>query len=222
MPRRWDPLWHWRIRPVRVLLVVAGILLAAILAMPTLLNAYGRWLIRTDPPGKADVAIVLGGGEGERLGAAVRIWREGRVPALLIIDPGIPLLPVYTGEDSLTMGEVKRRIALRRGVPEDRVWILRGPTSTYEEAIESRPFLERRGIRSAIIVTSPFHSRRARATFRRYFRDSSIRTQMETLPLEISQDRPDRWWTREHDQMAVFTETVKILFYWNRYGIRPV
>lgn len=201
-------------------MVVVG--LAIYLAAPAILDAYGRWLIRTDPPSRADVAIVLGGGEGERLGAAVRIWREGRVGGLLIVDPGIPLLPVYTGEDSLTMGEVKRRIAIRRGVPEERVLMLRGPMSTYDEAVASRPLLEARGVRRAIVVTSPFHSRRAGATFRRVFRGSSVAVSLETMPLSVSQDRPARWWTREHDQMAVFTETVKILFYWNRYGIPPV
>jgi uncharacterized SAM-binding protein YcdF (DUF218 family) len=222
VPFPWDPVWRCTIRPVRVLIVAAAVIIATVLALPVLLNAYGRWLIRVDPPGRADVAVVLGGGEGERLGAALRIWREGRVPALLVIDPGIPLLPVYTGEDSLTMGEVKRRIAIRRGVPEDRVWILKGATSTYEEATSVRPFLEARGITSAIIVTSPFHSRRARATFERLFRGSPVRIRLETLPLPMSQDRPAGWWTREHDQMAVFTETVKILYYWNRYGVRPV
>jgi uncharacterized SAM-binding protein YcdF (DUF218 family) len=222
MPARWDPIWHWRIRPVRVLFILLVLGSVAYFLMPVLLDAYARWLIRTDSPVHADIAIVLGGGEGERLGAAVRVWREGRVPALLIIDPGIPLLPVYAGEDSLTMGEVKRRIAVRRGMPEETVMVLKGPTSTYEEAVASRPYLEARQIKSAIVVTSPFHSRRARATFRHLFRGSPVRITLETLPLSVSQDRPSRWWVREHDQMAVFTETVKILFYWNRYGISPV
>jgi uncharacterized SAM-binding protein YcdF (DUF218 family) len=205
-----------------VLLVVAVVGLVLCLAMPAMLDAYARWLICTDPPGRADVAIVLGGGEGERLGAAIRIWREGRVRALLIVDPGIPFLPVYSGEDSLTMGEVKRRIAIRRGVSEEQVMILKGPMSTYDEAVASRPLLEARGARRAIIVTSPFHSRRAGATFRRVFRGSPVEISVEAMPLSISQDRPECWWTREHDQMAVFTETVKIFFYWNRYGIPPV
>ena len=222
MGSRWDPAWQWRVRPVRVLLAAAALVLLVWLSMPALLGAYGRWLIHTDPPCRADVAIVLGGGEGERLGAAVRVWREGRVPAILIVDPGIPLLPVYAGEDSLTMGEAKRRIALRRGMPAENVMVLKGPTSTYEEAQASRKYLEARGIRSAIVVTSPFHSRRAGATFRRLYRGSPVRITVETLPLTISQDRPDHWWTREHDQMAVFTETVKMLFYWSRYGISPL
>ena len=219
---RWDPIWRVRIRPVRVLAVLLLIVLILIVAMSSLLTAYGRWLIRTDPPAQADVAVILGGGEGERLGAALRIWREGRVPALLITGPATPLLKVYTGEDSLTQGEVKRRIAVRKGVPESNAWLLLGPTSTYEEAVAVRAELERRGSRRAIIVTSPLHSRRAGKTFRHVFRGCPIHLTLETLPPDLSQDQPQGWWTREHETMAVFTETLKILFYWNRYGIPPV
>jgi len=219
---RWDPIWHMRVRPVRVLAVLLLIVLIVILAMSPLLTAYGRWFIRTDPPTQADVAVVLGGGEGERLGAALQIWREGRVTALLITGPATPLLKVYTGTDSLTLGEVKRRIAVRKGVPESKAWLLPGPTSTYEEAVAVRAELERRGAERAIIVTSPLHSRRAGKTFRHVFRGCPIQLSVETLPLEMSQDQPQRWWTREQETTAIFTETVKILYYWNRYRISPV
>jgi len=219
--RAWDPTWRWNVRPVRVLGLLAALAIILVLATPAALTQYARWLISTDRPQKADVAIVLGGGEGERLGLALRIWREGRVPAILILDSGKPLLPVYTGEDSITQGGVKRRIAVRRGVPDDRVWLLEGVWSTHDEAVRSRRFLEERGAGSAIVVTSPFHSRRARSTFRKIYRDSPIRIAVETLPIGESQDDPVRWWTRERDQISVFTETAKILFYWNRFGVPP-
>jgi uncharacterized SAM-binding protein YcdF (DUF218 family) len=202
--------------------VIIALLVVILLAAPSILDGYARWLIEVDPPVDADVAVVLGGGEGERLGAALRIWHQGRTPALLITGPAKPLLRVYTGEDSLTQGEAKRRIAVRKGVPESQVWLALGPTSTYEEAIEVRGVLEERGVKSAIAVTSPFHSRRARRTFLRIFEGSPIRLTLETLPLELSQDQPDLWWTREHEMMTVFTETVKLFFYWNRYGVSPV
>lgn len=219
---RWDPLWNLRLRPVRILAVIILLGLVAILAAPSILTGYARWLIETDPPEDADVAVVLGGGEGERLGAALRIWKEGRVPAILITGPAKPLLRVYTGEDSLTQGEAKRRIAIKKGVPESQVWLALGPTSTHEEAITVRRVLEEREAKSAIVVTSPFHSRRARRTFLKVFDGSPIGLALETLPLELSQDQPDRWWTREHEMMTVFTETVKLFFYWNRYGVSPV
>jgi uncharacterized SAM-binding protein YcdF (DUF218 family) len=192
-----------------------------VLSLRLVVARWGWWLIETDPPVQAEVAVVLGGGEGERLGAAVAIWREGRVGAILITGPDKALLPVYTGEDSLTQGEVKRRIAVKRGVPDERAWLALGPTSTYEEAVRVRAELEGRAIRRAIVVTSPFHSRRARRTFLRVFDGSGIALSTETLPLEKSEDDPHGWWTREHDLMSVVNETVKVLFYWRRHGVRP-
>jgi uncharacterized SAM-binding protein YcdF (DUF218 family) len=218
---RWDPIWLLKIRPVRVLAVLLLLAASAALLVPSILTAHARWLIEVDPPVHAEIAVVLGGGEGERLGAALRIWKEGRVPAILITGPATPLLRVYTGEDSLTQGEAKRRIAVRKGVPDSSVYLALGPTSTYEEAVTVRGFLEERKIRRAIVVTSPFHSRRARRTFLHIFRDSPVEITLETLPLDLSYHRPEQWWTREHDMMTVFTETLKTLFYWNRYSVRP-
>lgn len=216
-----DPIWTLRVRPARVLIGVLLVIAALLLIARELRDRWGSWLIETDPPAQGEVAIVLAGGEGERLGAAVQIWRARRVSALLITGPDVPLLPVYTGEDSLTMGEVKRRIAVRRGVPDSSVWVSLGPTSTLEEAIRAREVLEERRVRRAVVVTSPFHSRRARRTFLMAFRGSGIDLSTETLPVGKSQDNPRRWWTREHDLLAVFTETVKLLHYWRRYGVRP-
>jgi len=219
---RWDPVWRPRIRPVRVAAVLVAIAVLFVVITPAILTSCGRWLIVRDAPVRAEVAIVLGGGEGERLGAALRIWKQGRIGAIMITGPDAPLLPVYTGEDSLTMGEVKRRIAVRRGVPEQDTWLVLGESSTYEEAVAARRVLVERDVKSAIIVTSPFHSRRAFATFRDVFRGTGIRLSIETLPLDLSEDRVERWWRREHELMSVFTESVKILFYWKHYGIAPL
>lgn len=216
-----DPIWRPSIRPVRVLAALAVLAVLLAVLAPSLLTAYARWLMVSDPPRKADVAIVLAGGEGERLLAAMRIYREGRAGALLIVGPDTPLLPVYTGEDSLTQGEVKRRIAIRKGIPAENVWLSLGATSTYEEALDARAELGRRGARSAIVVTSPIHSRRSRTTFRKVFEGSEITISLETLPRDISTEKPERWWTRERELMAVFTETVKGVFYWRKYGVPP-
>ncbi|MBD3161409.1 MAG: hypothetical protein GF346_04285, partial [Candidatus Eisenbacteria bacterium] len=108
---RWfDPAYPCTFRPARLFLVLLAAGVLVLLFLPGILTAYAGWLIEVDPPREADVAVVLGGGVGERLGAAVEIWREGRVPAILVTGPDEPLLPVYTGEDSLTQGEVKRRL----------------------------------------------------------------------------------------------------------------
>lgn len=219
--RSWDPLWRLPIRPARIVLAIAVLLVSAVLLAPRILEGYGRWLIRPDPPGRADVAVILGGGEGERLGAAIWIWRDGRVRELLISDAGLPVMPADSGRGFLTGGETKRRSAIYYGVPASAIRMIEGAKSTHDEALLVRSYLESRGTRSAIVVTSPFHSRRARATFRQAFRGSPVHVAVEIPPDSLSDHRVARWWTREHETMAVFTETVKILFYWRRYGIPP-
>lgn len=224
MPRgsrlhRLDPMWTVRVRPVRVLVVTAGIVAIFALTSPYWLTRWGAWTVRADTTDHADIAVLLAGGEGERLGIGMRLWREGRVDAILILDPGTRILPVYTAGESLSMADVKQRIAVRKGIPADRIVTAVGSTSTYEEAVLVKPLLLQRGVRSAVIVTSPYHSRRARATFLRVFRDTPIRITLETLPAEARKEWVDRWWTREGGLVGVFQETLKSLFYWRRFGI---
>lgn len=49
-------------------------------------------------------------------------------------------------------------------------------TNTYENFVRSRPLWQRHHCRSAIIITSPFHARRANYFARRYFSDYGIST----------------------------------------------
>jgi len=192
-----------------------------LLAAPPLLERWARWLVIEDPVPPSDVVVALGGGDGERLHAAIGLYRTGMARSLLIVGSNIPLLKVYTNEDSLTQGEAKRRIAVRRGVPTDSVFVAMGPTSTLEEAARVLEEARLRQWHSIIVVTDPFHTRRSRATFRTIFRDSGIDVFVYHLPEGRSAQSISRWWRRESDFMAVSTETLKLFFYAYRHRIMP-
>jgi hypothetical protein len=70
-------------------------MLLAGLALLAALTAAGAWLVRpvTDPPGRADVVLVVAGGEGEREATGARLARQGEAPVLVFSDggPGSPL-----------------------------------------------------------------------------------------------------------------------------------
>lgn len=211
---------------MRRLAWVAGVLVLLIvvlrLAGPSLLEAYARWLIVEDPlPVRADAVVTLAGGSGERLLAAMEIYRDGGAGHLLIVGPNEPFLKVYTGEDSLTQGEAKRRIAIRRGVPPEAVILSLGAQSTLEEAHDVLREASTRNWSSVIIVTDPFHTRRTRAAFRSVFRDAPVAVMVHHLPIGRSRENPEGWWRRESDLMAVFTETVKLGYYLVHHGIGP-
>jgi uncharacterized SAM-binding protein YcdF (DUF218 family) len=192
---------------------LAVLVLLVWLLGPPVLTAYARWLIVQDPVTRSDAAVALSGGEGERLHASIELYKHGKAGCLLLVGPAIPLLKVYSGEDSLTQGEAKRRIAIRKGVPADSAIVSLGATSTWEESQTTLMEARARGWQSITIVTDPFHTRRARATFRKTFHGQPVRISVYHLPLEQSSYDPRRWWTRERDLMAVMTETVKMVFY---------
>jgi uncharacterized SAM-binding protein YcdF (DUF218 family) len=203
---------------------LAGLVVLALLAWllgPPILTAYARWLIVIDPVTRADAVVALSGDEGERLQAAINLYRQGKAGCLLLVGPEIPLLKVYTDEDSLTQGEAKRRIAVRKGVPPDSAIVSLGATSTWGEAQTTLAEARGRGWRSITVVTDPFHTRRARATFRKAFRGQPVRIAMYHAPLEHSSYNPQRWWTRERDLMAVLNETGKMIFYAYHHHVYP-
>lgn len=212
---------------VRFAATMIVLIVAAFLVRAPVLEGYARWLIVEDPlPGRdgrpaADAVVALAGGDGERLHAAVNLYRERAARALLITGPDAPLLRVYTGEDSLTQGEAKRRIAVKRGVPAEVAFVSLGATSTWEEAIDVRRQAEAHRWTSLVIVTDPFHTRRTRATLRQVFAGSDIAFAVYHLPLDRSAQEVTRWWTRESDVMSIFTETVKLAFYWRHHGVKP-
>lgn len=205
-----------RVRPLGCLAALGLIAALLWLGGPWLLEQYARGFIVDETLTPADAVVALSGGNGERLHAAIGLYKRHLARALFIVGPDVPLLPVYTGGDSLSQGEAKLRIAQRKGVPADSLVLVLGPTSTHEEAITALATARQHGWRSLIVVTSPFHSRRARATFRRRFEGSGIEVRLYHLPLGRSTDNPKRWWTRESDTMSIVSESVKTCFYaWN-------
>ena len=108
-----------------------------------------------------------------------------------------------------------RRILIRNGVPDAAIRIEPDSFSTFTNARYLRPLLRSDGIRSALIVTSPFHTRRALATFRRVIPDV----------LFSVTDASIGWWSRPEGQgdlnRFAFIEFFKIAEYWILYGVSP-
>lgn len=215
-----DRLRHRRnfLRNVLVLvLLVVGVRLLS----PVLANAYANWLIVADRLERADAAVALSGADGERLLASIELYKAGTVEKILIVGPDVPLLKVYTEEEGLTQGEAKRRIAIRRGVAEEDILVELRASSTYEEAETVRDVAAREGWDEVVIVTSPLHTRRARATFRNVLADTNVTIAMHHLPVGRSSQNPHDWWRREAETVAISTETLKMAFYAYRYRIWP-
>src|SRR5438094_899581 len=128
------------------------------------------WIVE-DPLNKADALIVLSDDNfyADRATRAAELFREGK--ASLVVASGRRLRP------SAGITELMEHDLIERGVPKDK--ILRVPQegdSTLEEAETLAKVVQARKWHSAIVVTSNYHTRRARYIFRHVFpRGSGVR-----------------------------------------------
>ena len=165
----------------------------------------GRFLVNTDPPEAAGIAVVLSGdGNGHRLLKAVELVEQGFAPKVLITGP--------EGSYGARESDLAMAFAQRRGLNTDILDpFVTDITSTLEEALAVDEELRRRGIDKAIVVTSELHTRRSRFIYRH-------RTAGRVTYLVVASDDPrfdpDAWWkTRDGREICVI-EYAKTLNSW--------
>src|SRR6476661_6557248 len=107
-------------------------------------------------------ALAVTGDNGPRTATAVQLWKQGLAPLLLF--SGASLDP-----DSVSSAELMKRDAIRLGVPSDAILLEPASTTTDENARLVAQLMTDKGLHSAILVTSPYHQRRASILFARAF-----------------------------------------------------
>jgi uncharacterized SAM-binding protein YcdF (DUF218 family) len=127
-----------------------------------------RPLILPDTPGRGDVIVVPGAGVTEactpnvpatrRILLAADMYRNGRAPRLLIAG-GRPK------GAACTIADVMASLAVRAGVPRDRLLLETASRSTWENGTAAVPILRRMGAKRIVLVTDRLHMRRAEAVF---------------------------------------------------------
>ena len=150
---------------------------------------------------KADYIVVLGGGGDERVDRAAELYKQEAAPRIIV-----------TGSGDC---EGNRLLLMNRGVPDKVIELECASTSTRENARFTMPLLQAHGAKSAIVVTSWFHSRRALACFKKYG-DSLIVYSAPAGPtagLSLGENL--------HERKRVLQEYFKIAGYWVCYCVCP-
>lgn len=205
-----------RVSRRRALLLIAALLLA----WPPLAWAAARWLVIDSRPERADALVVLGGSSTyeERTEHAARLFREGFAPVVLLTDDG--RRGGWSQAEQRNPFFVERAAASLEaaGVPAVDVETLKPQTSsTYEEARLLRDYATARGLNSLLIVTSGYHSRRARWTFERVFRDTGVRVNVVSVEPGQQTPAPSTWWLSPRGWRMVALEYLKLAYYQLRY-----
>jgi uncharacterized SAM-binding protein YcdF (DUF218 family) len=188
-----------------VLAVIAAILILA--SCQFWLPFIGNFLVVTDPLQPADAIVVLGGGGRERVECGAKLFESDYAPWFIVTNSPLDM-PGIQAE----YAELMKTEAMWQGVPEEHILVAPGTVkTTYQEALAIRQLVEERGLRSLIVVTDPFHTRRARMAFRAAFRDTGV--MLIVQPVNESWYQADLWWQTRDRLRETWTEYVKLLLY---------
>ncbi|MBI4596990.1 MAG: YdcF family protein [Candidatus Omnitrophica bacterium] len=169
--QRWDTLLRRLYRAAKRR--AAATALAAILVYLVLFQSPFVWwtaepLRMEQAPRRAEAIVVFAGGVGEsgkagggyqeRVKHAVDLYAQGLAPRM-IFSSGYTFV--------FREAEVMRDLAVTLGVPEEAILLETRAANTHENAAFVSAILRDHGWRSALLVSSPYHMRRAMLSLRR-------------------------------------------------------
>lgn len=195
-----------------------GVLLLA--AWSLVAWAGARALIVRSDLARADALVVLSGGSSypERTRRAAELFAEGRAPKIVLTNDGILGPWSDEKERNPTFTELEAEALLGAGIPAESIEALpQQVSSTYDEALLLHDYARARGLRSILVVTSAYHSRRALWVWRRVFRESGISVGLVPASTGEQSPPPATWWWHWRGWRSVAGEYPKFVYYWLRY-----
>jgi uncharacterized SAM-binding protein YcdF (DUF218 family) len=202
------PAKHVR-RRLLVLLIVLTLLAGAGLWA---FRRAGRWLVIEDSLQRARAIVVLSGLCPYRAMEAAEIYRQGWAPEVWLFqdDPrGAEDAFARLGIHYVTEEEWDQQVLERLGVPATAIRVLDTPTTnTVSETDLVASELRRMGGDRVILVTSPLHTRRAKAIWRSVVGDypQAILRYDAFEPTD-----PDHWWRATQDVEGVVHEVLGLI-----------
>jgi uncharacterized SAM-binding protein YcdF (DUF218 family) len=183
--------------------VLSGVLVVFLVAGAVVFLGLGYYLSPQDKLTKSDAIVAISGGEtAARAEEAIRLYKDGWASHLIFSgaaqDPGSP------SNASAMAAEAKAA-----GVPSAAIALDETSADTRQNAANVNNIVEAKGYRSIILVTSPYHQRRASILFHR------------ALPKQvavINRSAPDqtwsrsRWWATAASRALTKDEIQKVLY----------
>jgi uncharacterized SAM-binding protein YcdF (DUF218 family) len=205
-----------RVRARRFALFAAVVLAA----WPLAAWVAARWLIVGCDLERADAVVVLSGSSTyrERARRAAEIYALGRAPLVVLTNDGQKSGWSVEAQRNPLFFERESEELTRRGVPAERIRVIECEVaSTYEEAQRVRQFAEANNLRSVIVVTAPYQSRRALWVMRRVSGEGGLRVAVDAPAPGDESPRAAVWWWHALGWKLVPGEYVKLAYYVTHY-----
>jgi uncharacterized SAM-binding protein YcdF (DUF218 family) len=155
-------------------------------------------------PEKTDVIVVLGGDNGLRVRKGAELYRQGYAKNILLT--GIDEKFYRPGHPNW-----RERMIVSLGVPKKAVRVDTRSKTTWEEALNTSETMNKKGWKSALVVSDPPHMFRLHQTWNKAFRASPRKFIL--VATEPAWWNPLLWWKSRKSFQFVISEMKKNLFY---------
>ena len=204
----------YRVARRRTVELIAALAVTYLLVFQTPMVWWMAAPLRIDEaPGPADAIVVFAGGVGEsgragggyqeRVTQAIDLYRNGHAPHI-VFSSGF----VFTMREA----EVMKAVAVANGVPADAILLEEAASNTRENVLFTRRILDERGWSRVLLVSSPYHMRRALLTWRKLAPDVDV----VATPVPESQFYAHRRGATLEQIRGLLHEVAAIVQYWWR------
>lgn len=179
-----------------------GILVTLAVVGFGLFVGLGFYLSPQKQPVKSDVIVVVSGGQTtSRAEKGVELYKQGYAPKIIFSGAAL--------DDGPSNAYAMRDQALAAGVPARDISIDEKSQNTYENAENSKRIIDELGAKKIILVTSPYHQRRANQTF-----EAVLGKNYEIIGISAYDDRWSKsgWWHQGFPLFISISEMWKLLY----------
>lgn len=188
----------WVVGTIGTLIFIAAVLVSGIVSA-------GFFLSPQDSLEKADAIVVISGGETrQRVAEGVNLFNADWAPLLIMSGAA--------KDEKVSNAVAMKQIAVSLGVPKEKILTEEAATNTLDNAKLVRDIIADKKFTKIILVTSPYHQRRASVAFGKA---------MKGLPVKIinhsSTDslwRKNGWWQDEWSRYLTLSELQKTIYTW--------
>lgn len=179
-----------------------GIIIGVAIVGFGLFLGLGFYLSPQDQPAKSDAIVVVSGGQtASRSEKGIELYKQGYAPKIIFSGAAL--------DDGPSNAYTMRDQAISQGVPVRDIYIDEKSQNTFENAQNSKKIIDELGGKKVILVTSPYHQRRASQTF-----ESVFGSDYTIIGVSAYDDRWSKssWWHQGFPLFISISEVWKLLY----------
>jgi len=204
----------------KILLILVIVLAFFIFLSLFIVPKLGQWLVVEDELQESDMIVVPMGSVYDRILEVADLYDEGYSDRIVLINSYIAAKDIIVSRGIKVFGGtlLSKMAVIELGIPEEDVIVLDGNSrSTQDEALTIREYIRNnREIGSIILVTSKFHSGRAKKIFKKALSVLDREIDIYCSPSKYDSSNVNHWWRNREDFQWVIFEYLKLANFYFR------